>query len=358
MKNFALIKCFILLSTLVVIAPVYATDLGQSNRDPNFRVSQLPGVARRIPGLRVEEVPISIKSTEKDGKFNNIARFQGRMDIAKGGNLIYTINGDLHVTKIGENEGNFVISVPMNDPKIVVRLRAIDDYGSVYDDGILLESDLYEEVKKKKVNVDAGMGISYLNYLEKLGSTSFKVTEIGLTPKIGASYVLSPKWEVGANGFFTALPLALDKQPAGLSDARWLGINLRFGYKLPFETKRASYYLMSGWYIWGMMLPAAPRLLTYGVSYLGGGQFFLMGRYRTMKNRFYYNYAKFATTQDGGLFSLTNREIAAGFGYQLSKPIPNKRRWMGTIDIAHAQFSNTRQSFRLISATMGVSTSF
>jgi hypothetical protein len=67
----------------------------------------------------------------------------------------------------------------------------------------------------------------------------------------------------------------------------------------------------------------------------------------------------FASIQDGGVISLTNREIAAGGAYQISEPGEGKRRWMLTMDIANASWTGgERQNFSLGSYSMGMSTNF
>lgn len=360
---------------VTALAPLFshATDISQATGEVYVEVIRLKD-PRKIPGLTLSEVPTSVESVPTpSGPPKQIARFRGTSKNVKGGNILYTIEGQLRMAPISENDGSFEIMVPLSGREQIVRLRSIDDYGKVYDDAIRVRSEQTEEKKiGKRWNFDIGAGFSYLDYNEKFRNIEFDVTELGLTVKAGVNYIMNKTIEIGGNAFMTAYPLGLSleqvtkstttgevtSRSSNISEARWYGINGRIGARLPFKSPRASYHFMSGWYVWGMIVPAASPTSTYGVQYLGGPQFFLTGRFQTKKKRAWATYLKFATIQDEGFLSATNRELAIGGAYQISKPTEGYRRWMLTFDVAHAKFAkeNPPQSFSLLSASLGIST--
>lgn len=347
----------------LLTAAAYASDMSQATGEIYVQVIRLND-SQKIPGLSFANAPTSVETV------NGVrtARFKGTSLNAKGGNMIYTIQGQMRVARISESDGSFEIVVPMTTATQIVRLRSIDDYGKIYDDAIRVRAeDSTEKTTGKKWNFDIGAGLSFLDYTETFRNLEFNVTEVGVTVKAGVNYIANKKWEIGGNTFVTAVPFALKTERVttatngtkttanDISEARWFGVNGRVGYKLK-QTGAGSWHLMSGWYIWGMIVPAASPTTTYGVQYLGGPQFFLTGRFQTRSKRAYATYLKFATIQDSGFLSATNRELAIGGAYQISKPGEGYRRWMLTADVAHAKFAKQNQSFSLLSASIGIGT--
>jgi hypothetical protein len=217
------------------------------------------------------------------------------------------------------------------------------------------------EEKPRSIAYDLGVGFSYLDYKENIASSNFRLTEYGVTMKGGFGYKFSPKIEMGGSLFVTALPLKKASDPAALSSARFYGANGRIGYLLSDFGPNAKLYVFTGWYAWGMSTPSAPTELSYGITYLGGPQLLLSGRFKTDAGRRFSTYAKFATIQDSAGISFSNREIAIGGSYEvgrLSSEGERHRTWMLALDIANAQYSISMHSFELKSYTLGLSTSF
>jgi len=348
-----------------------ASDMSQATGEVYVEVIRLKD-PNKIPGLTLSEVPLSVESVPTaSGPPKQMARFRGVSKNVKGGNILYTIEGRLRAAPISVKDGSFEIQVPLSGREQIVRLRSIDDYGKVYDDAIRVRSEQTDQKKiGKRWNFDIGAAISYLDYHEDFRNLDFDVTELGLTVKAGVNYIMNKNFEIGGNTFVTAYPVGLNltqsttstttgavtTSEGAISEARWFGINGRLGYRLPIKSSKASFHLMTGWYVWGMFVPATSPTATYGVQYLGGPQFFLTGRFQTKKKRAYAAYLKFATIQDQGFLSAVNRELAIGGAYQLSKPNEGYRRWMLTFDVAHAKFSKPNQAFSLLSASLGIST--
>jgi hypothetical protein len=213
--------------------------------------------------------------------------------------------------------------------------------------------------KPRAFVIDLGLGFSYLDYKETIASSNFKLTEYGITLKGGFGYKLSPRVEVGGNAFVTAVPFKKSSEPNALTTARFYGVNGRIGYLFSDLGPRAKLYVFTGWYAWGMATSPAPAELSYGITYLGGPQLVVSGRFKTESGRRFSTYLKFATMQDTAGISLSNREIAAGGSYEVS-PLSHDgerhRPWLLSLDLAQARFSQPSHSFELLSATLGLST--
>lgn len=73
-----------------------------------------------------------------------------------------------------------------------------------------------------------GLGVTSINYTQ----TSLpSLSEVALTPKVSYQVPLKNGWDFGANTYMTAAPLSTNQSNM---TAYFLGINARFGYKLPF----------------------------------------------------------------------------------------------------------------------------
>jgi hypothetical protein len=87
-------------------------------------------------------------------------------------------------------------------------------------------------------------GVSYTSIsLTQTGVPNF--SENGVTVKGNYAYVLSRSWSLSGNAFFTAVPFG--SNIPGFN-ARFLGINARIGYRLPFSNHAWDFSLFGGVY--------------------------------------------------------------------------------------------------------------
>lgn len=158
-----------------------------------------------------------------------------------------------------------------------------------------------------------------------------QVQQLSLTVKGGVHDRLSENWDIGAGGYYTALPLS---SAASAQALRFLGINLRAGYRLPRPSGKWSLKLSGGGYYTttftgansafgfsGMIGPQIHGLLSYaltGTSSLGA-------------------YFKFSPVFSGGQFSLSNNETAAGVTY--SHKLMGFHNWLAMLDFAQLSFA-------------------
>ena len=330
-------------------------------------ISNRPG--EHIGGLtwKTFDVPVRVeKNGDERRAFVDLSGTVDRQDA----NLVHD-EQSIPLTPNPEGTGaTFSQPVPLKGKITGLTLFSVDPYGQTQTERAVLVFPKWQKfnlpvTEQDKVNKrflwSAGLGVSYLDYNEP---GNIQLSEYALTGKVNVVYLLKPhQWELGGNAFVNLVPVTYS--PSDRASARWWGINGRVGYHLPIESvPSTSFWLMTGWYFWGMFVNADPSS-TYGVSYLGGPQIFVTARITPPGQKAKWVYLKFASIQDHlSIFSTTNRELAAGGGTEISER-GAKHPVSLTLDIAEAKFAGTQTdsvtglisdvSFRLFSLTAGVS---
>lgn len=294
--------------------------------------------------------------TLKNGK--PAARVSGKFDSKNAGTLFFASDVIQRAQYKGDS-GEFTVLIPLNSRKTPVKVQYIDDYGNKKSQDIEIVYENYfqhqlTQQTKKRWNWDGGASFSYLDYSQTASTTDVKITQIGLTPKLGVTYNLSSKLDVGASAFGTLIGFPTKVSPAGTSTPRFYGVNMRIGYKV-YGLRTGNIYLMTGPYFWGMNVPVSENGLTYGVVKLSGPQLFLVGRFLTGEGRTAVGYLKFASILDGDGGMSNNREVAIGGAYQITPP-KHKRRFMMNLDFASASFVVAGEQIQLRSVSFGIST--
>jgi hypothetical protein len=316
-----------------------------------------------IPGLTWEGGSATRPSFSIEGTKNGkpAARVSGRFEGKNAGTLLFLSNVTQRA-QFREDSSNFTVLIPLNSRKTPVEVKYIDDYGNLKSQTIQIvyenfyQFQLDRDISKKKINFDAGVSLSSLSYTQTSPTSQVKINQIGLTPKVGATYNLTSRLDVGASTFITAAGLPTSRNPDGIEIPRFYGVNLRVGYKL-IDFTRGNLFLMTGPYFWGMILPKTASGITYGVVKLSGPQLFLVGRVLTPSGRTAIGYLKGAGILDADGNAFDNREIAIGGAYQLTSPRA-KRRIMANLDLSTARFFVSGEKIQLNSFNLGVSTSF
>jgi hypothetical protein len=290
------------------------------------------------------------------------ARVVGQFSGKNSGTLLFSSSGGpLQRAQFSDDEGNFTSLIPLAGRKTNVKVQYIDDYGRLKSQNIQIVYENYfqfqlQEQTKKKLTFDTGASVSHLAYSQTAATANVKISEIGITPKVGLTWNLSSRLDLGASAFVTLIPIPLSKTPEGISTPRFYGVNLRIGYKV-YGLRKGNIYLMTGPYFWGMIVPPSAIGLNYGVVRLTGPQLFLVGRFLTNSGRTAVGYLKAASILDGEGSVTANREYAVGGAFQITPPSA-KRRFMANLDFADARFMVTGEEIKLRSLSLGVSTSF
>lgn len=355
------LSCLISILALAFNISAYAEEL------PNVYDSDLSHAVysegpTTIPGLAWagdDGKPAFSIEGMKNGKPS--ARMAGTFGGKNAGTLLFTSPVGIQKAKFTDDQGHFNVQIPLIGRKTPVKVQFIDDYGNLKSQDIEIVYENYyqfqlNESTKKKISLDTGASISYLDYAQTASGTNVKISEIGITPKIGTTINLSSKVDLGASAFLTLIPIPMTKTPDGTSTPRFYGINLRIGYKL-LGLRTGNIYLMTGPYFWGMIVPPSDNGLNYGVLKLSGPQLFLVGRFLNHAGRTFVGYIKGASILDGDGGMSQNHEFAIGAAYQITGH-KEKRRLMLNLDIARAAFVVQGESITLNSYSLGISTSF
>lgn len=189
-----------------------------------------------------------------------------------------------------------------------------------------------------------GASGTYLAYREEPGAV--RTTQMALTGKLAATYALIPgKFDLGGNVFGTLIPVMTSRSSEAHSAARYVGLNARIGYRLPFGG-RSEWWLLGGWYFWGMHVSSA----TYGLSMLSGPQVFLTTRQFLARTPFSF-YLKLAPIAAGSDWSFSQREFAFGCAVAIG------RSTALSLDFSDARFKATDydNNGRLNTLSLGLS---
>jgi hypothetical protein len=207
---------------------------------------------------------------------------------------------------------DFTLTVPLTGQYSSFQMVAIGPKGNVEKQNLaIFISDwprfLRSMNAEKILPLTVGLGYSSIS-LKQTGVSDF--SETALTLKVAYQVLLfPPHWDLGISTFFTALPISTNQ--SGIN-ARFLGVNLRLGYKLPFVAEPWQVYLFAGGYYTTMFVTQD----SFGYQNELGPQFYPTVR-RYFKNGDGVSaYLKYSPVTSGSqAFTSTNREIAAGIAY-------------------------------------------
>jgi hypothetical protein len=187
-----------------------------------------------------------------------------------------------------------------------------------------------------------GLNFTVLSYRETRVQS---VSQTALTGKFAYRFALGKSgWDLGASGYLTLLPITKNTD----STARFLGLNLRVGYSLPWPREPWQIGLMAGWY-YTTMIVSPP---TFGFLSMAGPQLFPVVRYRFGSGKAIATYFKWSPVSDStSLMSLGNYELAAGGAYVI--PLMNRRSVSVTLDAASLKLVVGRVTIESLSVSLG-----
>jgi len=202
------------------------------------------------------------------------------------------------------------ISEELTAGEYVVRVVGADSLGIGNKGGVSRFRVQTQKRSASRFQLNPGFGVTLLEYRE---TTATLYSSVSLTAKVSVRYKISSRWSLGANTYFTAASLSRDKLGRVL---RFLGVNGRVGYRLPFVPSPWSLSIMVGVYYTTTFTSDN----SIGFKNMFGPQFFpVLVRSFKNKNRVYV-YFKFSPiiTDQQGLTPPTfkSRELAFGGGYR------------------------------------------
>ena len=235
-------------------------------------------------------------------------------------------------------KGKFLIELPISKDLIKANLMAVSSLGEQEKEvfGVYfknLKGYGKEAILKptRRNFFSAGLSASLISYQE---TEVDDYSENALTAKLSYSYLLiPPAWDLAASCYFTLLPL---RSSNGII-ARFLGLNFRVGYILPFIKSPWQMHVLAGMYYTTMFVTTN----SFGFRNLAGPQFFPVITRAFKNGSSMTGYFKFSPISSGfAIRSFSNRELAFGLSYALA--LPNKHPLSFSLDVANVHFKLDR----------------
>lgn len=242
-----------------------------------------------------------------------------------------------------QEEGGFRFWILLNSPKMELEFLAIGPFGQVQRERVLYEVSGVEftirqdspvpEADKVKAEAPSpttkryvfspGIGLTLLGYRQ---TDVPDVDQIAITGKASAVYILNSSWDVGLSGYMTLA--SITGTTSVKETARFLGVNARAGYTLPFVKQPWKIAVLAGWYYTTMFVEGNQ----FGFRNMAGPQLFPTLRYAFPNGASGWLYGKYSPVSEGIALSFSNRELAFGGGYAFKAS--SGRSFSMTLDIA------------------------
>lgn len=183
-----------------------------------------------------------------------------------------------------------------------------------------------------------GLGLTYLSYAETQTSQEISQGQIAMTAKGGIGYRIIPeKLDASLSAYVNLFGIPVSESQDGLPNARFLGVNARVGYQLPWKLWGRHPKVSLGAYFWSMMVADD----SYGIAQLFAPQLLISAPVGKGGNPSGAAYVKFAPISDVGI-SFSNFEIAAGGHYRIATW--KNRPINATVDISMTQINSLVES--------------
>ncbi len=237
-----------------------------------------------------------------------------------------------------QKDGSFRRVFLLKNPETKIKLLEVSPWGAVSDEPIEISFPSYSKTiaqaqnllreggkpADKKFFASIGLSGTHMDYQE---STLSRFSSWVVTLKPSVTYWLSPgTWDLGLSGYVTALPLSESESHS----VRFLGVNFRGGYTLPFISKPWEVRILAGGYYTSMIVGTN----AFGFSGMMGPQFFPTLRREWGNGKSALAYFKFSPVAgDLSLLSMSNREIALGAVATMGK-LWNRNPLSVTLDFA------------------------
>ena len=247
--------------------------------------------------------------------------------------------------------GEFHLEIPMKDRAIELDFLAIGPLGEIEKENIGI---YFKEIKTFTQKAEGrppktnffqfGMNNSVISY-DETGVDSY--SSVSLTGKSSYSYLIfPPDWDFGTSLYYTLLPIT----KTGNNAVRFLGVNLRFGYVVPFVTEPWRLSVLGGMYYTTMFVTND----RFGFKNLAGPQLFPALKRTFRGGKAIVSYLKFSPISNGlSLLSLSNRELALGGAYLY--PLKNGHSIAFTLDVAIFYFKIRQVEIQSSSISLGLS---
>ena len=268
---------------------------------------------------------------------------------------------------VPENKaGDFHIRVPLLASVTPVDFKSPSDVKNLKSPPLLVQFELrcknwaaIQEREKKRLvpralSFQLGVGLSRTQYTSALKNN---YSQLGITPKVGANYVLKPRSrDLGLNAFVTALPFSASGPTS--NSIRYFGANLRYSHTFDFVKDPWTFSLAGGLYYSTML--SAPS--GEGYPAVSGPQLYPVLSRWLARDKKISTYFKFSPISAGpfSFKELHFHEIAMGMSY--SFPVSSSVRRTSlvsiTLDYATLKLSTPLGDIDNNALTVGAGMSF
>jgi hypothetical protein len=288
------------------------------------------GAEKQVAGLSWDSLEVDVFWREEGLGVKTIAMLKGAFT-KQDWSLIW----DKKLIAMGHKEGGgkFEYPMPLRGKTTEIELLLISPEGDIARQEFVIQYEGWGDRKTlgkteartvKSGSLVVGAGISHISYTE---TNKPDLSQFALTAKAAyTSLAFPPNWDFGMSAYATLVPF-LASGPS--SAARFLGLNLRFGYSVPSIKEPWRLSLLGGVYYTTMMVSSKE----YGYANVAGPQFYPVVRRIAANGETLAGYLKFSPVSSGfSVLNLSSREIAAGASW--SRPRAGGGMISYSIDLA------------------------
>ena len=207
---------------------------------------------------------------------------------------------------------------------------------------------------EKRLRHGSQVGITRVAYTESPGIARLDQTTIHFKENLDF-WLIRDRLDLGLSGYISGLANLNASGDAASQAPLYWGTSLRASLSLSRKASSWDFRISPGYYIWGMSVKGQD----YGIGALGAPQLVVAVRRKKSGNRPWGVYLKVAPTSASSDLLNTNRELAIGGDFSLTKA-QAKRPLHATLDISHTNFQKgsaggETQAAELLSLSAGIS---
>ncbi len=261
-----------------------------------------------------------------------------------------------------DRDGIFTINATILNSKQKYPFAMVRPDGKIIREWIVISVPHYDyfvqtgQKNPRKFFMSLGLGFSSIGFNETNTEVVSKFSSIVVTPKLSINYLLpSPFWSLGFTGYVTGLQLRASLP----TTMRFLGLNLRAGYRLPVIREPWQLTLMAGYYYTTVIGKPCVGENCIGYKGVGGPQFYPTVRRAFSSGDFATGYFKFSPIANAvNILDFSNRELGLGVAYTFAGSSPNP--WSVYLDASQIQLDlpNIEYQANTSSITLGTSYGF
>lgn len=290
------------------------------------------------------------QTPEDYGVSNALICARVELEIPEGTNLI------ARGRPLKTDEPNHVeLSVPWNASEQVVPIQLVDAYGQITESSIrLYGTSAASLIRASDAKISAksafvvGLGPTLIHYTESgLRLTNYRSTALTVTGDYQLPMSASGNWTIQGSIYGTAVQI----QQSTSDDPRFIGVNGRLIYRLPFSRESLELKLAAGIYYLSMIVPSE----SFGFKNLVGPQLYPTIRYQIPGVLTLRTYVKYSPVSEQlRIMDLANREFA--YGISFASPALLKQKL--SINYNHSDLSLSLSGIQISNTTDSVSLSF